>query len=633
MAKRANKTRADRSEKSPSPPASSPKKAQGPKKANSKAKSEKIKTATSHRRTRSSSTAVENVATAPLSSSPLAWNAFRDEVAAQRQRLLARDVFPEQQELSELLETLAAAYSLLASRETLAPELAKAVVSQLSQQRGAYHPQKEDAAPTDNLLAALVSADDGALPNGEGEDSVHPQSESSDGSTADDEEPAWLHADPVLTALRDVELPLTLAAANVESIGGAHPLDVRHAAGNTWHELIYRYLDGEGMIHGRWLDVLPDLMASWSRCELLAKTQGGSLLGTTDRKQCEQLFAKLVAWCRDDGSLRLSDEMSRNWDWAKTAHQVFGGSSLFPGQPEDRKPTQKGKAAKSQPKSKASPAGSGAHYSEWSKTALLSAAGDTAKLATCFAQAAMRLEFVARGKMWLQGAPRTTLVFDGEPVVASETWDEVCWHEDEDAVYLELQQDLGAHGKMQRQLLLAPKDRFLLISDAVLANRSHEIEYAAHWPLAGEIDFTTAEKTREALLASGTERVSVLPLAEPEWRSQFSPSELVSSDGSITFRRKATGAALYAPLWFDFDSSRTKKPLTWRRLTVAEGMDVVPLDVAAGYRVQTGDEQFLIYRSLAARGNRTLLGKNLVSEYLVARFARTGATEAILEIE
>ena len=52
-----------------------------------------------------------------------------------------------------------------------------------------------------------------------------------------------------------------------------------------------------------------------------------------------------------------------------------------------------------------------------------------------------------------------------------------------------------------------------------------------------------------------------------------------------------------------------------------------------GYRVQSGAEQWVIYRSLAERGNRTLMGQNLVSEMLVARFKTNGEIESLLEIE
>ncbi|MEX0714781.1 MAG: hypothetical protein WD278_20765 [Pirellulales bacterium] len=60
---------------------------------------------------------------------------------------------------------------------------------------------------------------------------------------------------------------------------------------------------------------------------------------------------------------------------------------------------------------------------------------------------------------------------------------------------------------------------------------------------------------------------------------------------------------------------------------------VQPADPAVGYRVQVGRQQWLIYRSLAERGNRTVLGHNLISEFLVARFDRQGKVEPLLEIE
>ena len=87
------------------------------------------------------------------------------------------------------------------------------------------------------------------------------------------------------------------------------------------------------------------------------------------------------------------------------------------------------------------------------------------------------------------------------------------------------------------------------------------------------------------------------------------------------------------PLMFDMDTKRMLRPATWRTLTVAENRAIQPADVAVGYRVQTGKEQWLFYRSLAERGNRTLLGQNLSSEFLAARFNRNGETDPLLEIE
>jgi len=49
--------------------------------------------------------------------------------------------------------------------------------------------------------------------------------------------------------------------------------------------------------------------------------------------------------------------------------------------------------------------------------------------------------------------------------------------------------------------------------------------------------------------------------------------------------------------------------------------------------VALGNRQWLIYRSLGQPGNRTLLGHNLSTEMLVARFDKSGEVEPLIEIE
>ena len=51
------------------------------------------------------------------------------------------------------------------------------------------------------------------------------------------------------------------------------------------------------------------------------------------------------------------------------------------------------------------------------------------------------------------------------------------------------------------------------------------------------------------------------------------------------------------------------------------------------YRVQVGREQWLFYRSLAPRGNRTFLGQNYSSEFVCTRFRPDGTAKDILAIE
>ena len=75
------------------------------------------------------------------------------------------------------------------------------------------------------------------------------------------------------------------------------------------------------------------------------------------------------------------------------------------------------------------------------------------------------------------------------------------------------------------------------------------------------------------------------------------------------------------------------RPATWRQLTIAENRQTLSPDLAVGYRVQVRNDHWLVYRSLGPRGNRTLLGHNLVSEFLVARFKTDGEIEPLVEIE
>ena len=66
---------------------------------------------------------------------------------------------------------------------------------------------------------------------------------------------------------------------------------------------------------------------------------------------------------------------------------------------------------------------------------------------------------------------------------------------------------------------------------------------------------------------------------------------------------------------------------------MGENLAIQPPDVAVGYRVMVGRQQWLIYRSLAPAANRSLLGHNLVSGMLLARFDRQGEVESLVEIE
>jgi hypothetical protein len=134
------------------------------------------------------------------------------------------------------------------------------------------------------------------------------------------------------------------------------------------------------------------------------------------------------------------------------------------------------------------------------------------------------------------------------------------------------------------------------------------------------------------LAARGKRLAAALPLALPEWRSEFCHAELTVKEGQLQQSVAARGRNLYLPLWFDLDARRAQRGLTWRRLTVGEELAIQPRDVAVGYRVQSADQQWLVYRSLAGWGNRTVLGQNYSTEFVVCRFFAGGKSQDIIEI-
>jgi hypothetical protein len=272
------------------------------------------------------------------------------------------------------------------------------------------------------------------------------------------------------------------------------------------------------------------------------------------------------------------------------------------------------------------------------------------------------LELVCDGRPLLSGAWKCEVCRNGSPCVALTAWESTCWVSDEDVDYLELEIKLAGGLRVQRHVALARQDRFLLLADAVFSDGErtessaqrrtadfggsvpHDapapgctpgtLEYRCTLPLDPGVSFHGAKDSREGFLQAVRKRLAlVLPLALPEWRSDSRVGELSTSTQGLELRQAIAGRGLFAPLFIDLDPRRLRGRFTWRPLTVAESLVIQPPDVAAGYRVAIGKQQWLIYRSLGPKGNRTLLGHNLSTETLIARFQRTGEVESIIEIE
>jgi hypothetical protein len=409
---------------------------------------------------------------------------------------------------------------------------------------------------------------------------------------------------------------------------------LRAAARKTLSAGLLDLLDEEGLPHARQIPQLRRLSGSWTRCRMIADRMQRACWTAEAESQYRRFVHSALRLARRDGSHAFSRRPATTADrkLLKTAVHVGGNAAaravaaiawtrgVAPGKKKGRR--------------RAGPPLSAMH-SEWAAAAVLRRKRwpSSPALTVLFPDAACRTEFACGNDVLWSGTWEFEVHIDGALASASDEWRENCWLSNGDMHYLELEMQLDAGLRVERHMLLARRDRFLLLADAVLGSRPAALRYRGRLPLCDGIRFRQACETREGLLLGRKPRARVLPLALAEWQADRRPGHLRQTTGGLELRQAAEGRSLFAPLFFDFDRSRMNKPVTWRQLTVGQSLRAQPADVAVGYRATVGKRHWLIYRAPAGAANRTVLGHNLTTEFLAARVTRRGAIKPLVEIE
>jgi hypothetical protein len=434
--------------------------------------------------------------------------------------------------------------------------------------------------------------------------------------------------EPLVHQLVAGELALTLAYLFPE-LAVASPLAAQ--AERVLSTGLAELLDDRGLLHARHVEQLPLLLACWTRSRMLGRRLRKGGWPRAADKPYRRLVRSALRLARRDGSHVFSDAAGGPGNG-----KLLAAAAALGGRPGDRRLAELLLGGKQQwPRGHHTDLPAAAVHSEWAATAVLRTDWSPAapRLTVLYPDASCRLELSCGKDVLWSGAWTLGVQVDGEPVLPTSPWDAVCWVSDDDADYLELEIELAEGLRVQRQMLLARRDRFLLLADAVLSERPAELGYRGAIPLSAATAWREACETREGTLGGSKSRAMLLPLGLPEWLADRRGGELVATDAGLELRQAATGRGLWAPLFFDLDRGRMGKPLTWRSLAVAESHVLQPPDVAVGYRVAIGKAQWLLYRSLAAPQSRSLLGYNVRTETLVARFDRRGEVEPVVEVE
>lgn len=244
------------------------------------------------------------------------------------------------------------------------------------------------------------------------------------------------------------------------------------------------------------------------------------------------------------------------------------------------------------------------------------------------------LDVSVDGEKVFAGAWRCATTCDGKPVERAGEWEQLCWETGKRYDFLELGLALTCGLHIERQILFGREDRVLYLADLVFSDdgSKRRIEHSTSLPLAIGSHWSPEADTRDGTLSGDRFHAAVLPLGLREWRSDPRSGSLIEQSGQLTLAQAVQGSALCCPLFIDLDRKRSAKERTWRQLSVAELMELMSPDVAVGYRAQSGKDQWLIYRSLGAPGNRSLLGHNVAGEFCAGRFV-DGKFKEWIEIE
>lgn len=442
------------------------------------------------------------------------------------------------------------------------------------------------------------------------------------------------------------ELPLTLSYLFPE-IKPLHKL--RSAARESLSNGMEELLNGEGLLQGGHLPVMRPLLACWTRCRAMGQQLKKGCWNQKAESQYLWLAGQAIRWSTADGRSLLASvppqetKCGLTWSLATWSPDFLQAVIDLGGDASDQAAAcalldKKTVALLGKPKNIEPPETS--DHCQWAGIAVMRTNWDRKSpvLAVDYSAPELRIEIHKGQQRLVAGTWASSTTLDGKLLELAGEWDEACWFSDDDVDYLELSIEMAGGARLERQILLAREDLFLLLVDNVLDTRGGRLEHTSRLPLDAAIAFQPEMETREGLLTAKKTVARVLPIALPEWRADRRVGELTCEEDHLQqhlqWTQQTTGRNLACPLFIDLNARRATKQCTWRQLTVAQSLEIQPAEIAVGYRVQCAKEQWLIYRSLVPSANRTLLGYNLSSECLVARFlAPSGEVDELLEIE
>lgn len=437
--------------------------------------------------------------------------------------------------------------------------------------------------------------------------------------------------------IKCVELPILLSCA-LSEIEECRSLASDAIA--NFSKSMHHYLDADGAVDSTQIDSTRLLLACWTRTRVWMECSGESFDEDVDHVQFENFVMHNLRATKFDKGLMFNDD---NSDWSKGMLQI---AYQLCTDPVDQLAFEFAIGPLSKVKGKPVPREKSADIDfEWNEISTLS---EWAGLAYCQSHwlkgaAKLGINFhqndclvdLSRKANLLAGQSKIQVSKNGTLLKQTSPWEVCCWHQDEDLDLLEIEADFEDGCHVLRQFILSRNENFCLMAETLSAadEPCHLEMMTGYETAAGTKTMPESQNTEIYLTRDNKIKSVVLPLSLPEWSSnEINDSWQVDSNG-FAVTQSGTSRRLFNAVFVDVDAKRSIRPRTWRKLTIAEDLQVCADDKAVGFRVKSGKGHWLVYRSLAEQGNRSLFGQNIFCEFFFGRIEKDGSVETIVEIQ
>lgn len=248
---------------------------------------------------------------------------------------------------------------------------------------------------------------------------------------------------------------------------------------------------------------------------------------------------------------------------------------------------------------------------------------------------AVHLQVYASGTLLFSGQWHWAARLNDESAAGPAAWRCSCWFDDPECVFLELEADCGNGLKGVRQLMLATRERFLMLTDSVTSGSPEpRLQLTTALPFAEGTSIEPDSVTRELRLARAAVQTRLLPAWLEDDRIQHTFGQCQSHDGQLESSALGAGGATL-PLVLDWHPKRLSEPADWAKLTVTEARRYTGMHEAAGFRIRIGSFQLLVYRSLiTGRDSRAVMGLHTWDETVYTRVpGRDSAMDTLVSVE